>query len=433
MPINKNNDEDIVISVKNVTKKFKIYFDKSSNLKEKILFRNRNRYSERNVLNGISFDVKKGEAIGLIGQNGCGKSTMLKMLTRIMYPNSGTISVKGRISSIIELGAGFHPDMSGRENIYINASILGLSKKEIDGRIQEIIDFSELHEFIDNPVRTYSSGMYTRLAFSIAVNVDADILLIDEILAVGDASFQSKCFNKMMEIKAAGTTIVLVSHSLGDIEKVCNKAIWIKNGLIAMSGTPREVIPHYLDWIMAKDSEPQNALNAAENENIKAADHPEKNEAPNDQPPPENNNITGNGDIEIVDYQMINISTGDTVPRFNISDSVKIRMEYKRNNPQIKEAMASMIIFRNDGLICYTTNSLIDTKSYFDIYEHGVIEFTLGPIQLLQGNYTMDISLSEDYGPVYYQITKAFVFEVFNTSSDYGVFRPNCSWTEAEL
>ena len=184
------------IEVRDLTKKFKVFYDKGNQLKEKILFHNRNRYENRWVLNGISFNVRRGEAVGLIGHNGCGKSTTLKLLTKIIYPDSGTIEMRGRVSSLIELGAGFHPDMSGRENIYTNASIFGLSKKEIDARVAQIIEFSELEEFIDNPVRTYSSGMYMRLAFSVAINVDADILLIDEILGVGDAHFQEKCFEK---------------------------------------------------------------------------------------------------------------------------------------------------------------------------------------------------------------------------------------------
>ena len=173
------------IEVRDLTKKFKVYMDKGNQLKERMLFRNRNRYEERWVLNGISFNVRKGEAIGLIGHNGCGKSTTLKLLTKIIYPDTGSIEMRGRVSSLIELGAGFHPDMSGRENIYTNASIFGLKKEEIDKRVNSIIEFSELQDFIDNPVRTYSSGMYMRLAFSVAIHVGADILLIDEILAVG--------------------------------------------------------------------------------------------------------------------------------------------------------------------------------------------------------------------------------------------------------
>ena len=229
------------IEVKNITKKFKVYYDKGNSLKEKLLFWKRNAYEERLVLDGISFNVRKGEAIGLIGKNGCGKSTTLKMLTRIMYPNSGSIEIKGRVSSLIELGAGFHPDMSGRENIYTNAAIFGLNKKEIDERLEEIIEFSEMEEFLDNPVRTYSSGMYMRLAFAVAINVNADVLLIDEILGVGDVSFQKKCFEKLQEIKAKGTTIVIVSHSLSQIEEICERSIWIEEGKIKEVGIPKIV------------------------------------------------------------------------------------------------------------------------------------------------------------------------------------------------
>lgn len=237
------------IEVRDVTKKFKIYHDKGHMLKEKVLHLSRNKYEEHWVLNGISFEVKKGEAVGIIGHNGCGKSTTLKLLTRIMYPDSGTIEMSGRVSSLLELGAGFHPDMSGRENIYINASIFGLTKREIDRRVNDIIAFSELEEFIDNPVRTYSSGMYMRLAFSVAINVDADILLIDEILAVGDVNFASKCFNKLMEIKAQGTTIVLVSHSTAQIESICDRSIWIHEGLIRAEGTPIDVHREYINYM----------------------------------------------------------------------------------------------------------------------------------------------------------------------------------------
>ena len=184
---------------------------------------------------------------GLIGKNGCGKSTTLKLLTKILRPNGGSIDIQGRVCSLIELGAGFHPDMSGRENIYINASIFGIKAKEVDRRLKDIIRFSELEDYIDNPVRTYSSGMYMRLAFSVAINVDADILLIDEILAVGDSAFQTKCFNKLKSLKDAGTTIVIVSHSLGQIEKLCDRVIWLENGVIKKEGPARQICREYLD------------------------------------------------------------------------------------------------------------------------------------------------------------------------------------------
>lgn len=245
--------EEYAIEVNNVCKDFKVYFDKGYTLKERLLFWKRNSHEVRHVLKNVSFKVKKGEAIGLIGQNGAGKSTTLKLLSKIIYPNSGNIVMRGRVSCLIELGAGFHPDMSGRENIYTNAAIFGLKKKEIDRRVNDIIAFSELEEFIDNPVRTYSSGMYMRLAFSVAINVDADILLIDEILAVGDASFQNKCFKRMEELKNSGITIVLVTHDLGMLVRICDRAIWFDSGGIAYDGNPTMVKEKYMTRLFDGD------------------------------------------------------------------------------------------------------------------------------------------------------------------------------------
>ncbi|WP_071124059.1 ABC transporter ATP-binding protein [Leptotrichia massiliensis] len=240
--------KEIAISVENVEKSFKIYKDKGFTLKERILFfKSRNAYVKNNILRGISFDIEKGDILGIVGKNGSGKSTLLKLITKIIYPDSGNIKINGKVSSLIELGAGFHPDMTGRENIYINASIYGLTKKEIDSKLDTIIKFSELEEFIDSPIRTYSSGMYMRLAFSVAINVEAEILLIDEILSVGDANFQAKCFRKMQELKDSGITIVIVSHDLHTMEKLCNKVIWIESGKIKRSGIPNEVLKEYIE------------------------------------------------------------------------------------------------------------------------------------------------------------------------------------------
>ena len=240
--------KEIAISVENVEKSFKIYKDKGFTLKERILFfKSRNAYVKNNILRGISFDIEKGDILGIVGKNGSGKSTLLKLITKIIYPDSGNIKINGKVSSLIELGAGFHPDMTGRENIYINASIYGLTKKEIDSKLDTIIKFSELEEFIDSPIRTYSSGMYMRLAFSVAINVEAEILLIDEILSVGDANFQAKCFRKMQELKNSGITIVIVSHDLHTMEKLCNKVIWIESGKIKRSGIPNEVLKEYIE------------------------------------------------------------------------------------------------------------------------------------------------------------------------------------------
>jgi hypothetical protein len=234
------------IVVEHVYKTFNIYMDKANSLKEKLLFWNRNKKEKREVLKDINLTIKNGEAVALIGVNGSGKSTLLKLMTKIIYPNKGKITTYGKLTSLLELGAGFHPDFSGRENIYFNASIFGLTKKEIDDRIDKIIEFSELGSYIDNPVRTYSSGMYMRLAFAVAINVDADILLIDEILAVGDQHFQDKCIAKMKELKAQGKTMVFVTHSMNTVKEFCSRAVWLSNGVIKMDEEPDKVIEEYL-------------------------------------------------------------------------------------------------------------------------------------------------------------------------------------------
>ena len=239
-------DTENRIVVEHVYKTFDVYLDKANSLKEKLLFCKRNRKETREVLKDINLTIKNGEAVALIGVNGSGKSTLLKLMTKIIYPNKGKITTYGKLTSLLELGAGFHPDFSGRENIYFNASIFGLTKKEIDNRLEQIIEFSELGSYIDNPVRTYSSGMYMRLAFSVAINVDADILLVDEILSVGDQHFQEKCLDKMKELKKQGKTMVFVTHSLGSAKELCDRAVWLHNGVLKKDGNTDEVIDEYL-------------------------------------------------------------------------------------------------------------------------------------------------------------------------------------------
>ena len=242
-----------IIHIQNVNKSYRIYSDKYHTLKERLLHFGNSKYTVHPVLTGVNFEVEKGKAIALIGENGSGKSTLLKLMSGIIYPDKGKITMSGKVSSLLELGAGFHPDFSGRENIYNNASIFGLSRRQIDERYDRIVAFSELEEFIDNPVRTYSSGMYMRLAFSVAINVDADILLIDEILAVGDAHFQNKCLNMIRQLKSKGVTIILVTHDMGAAERICDYTVWLEAGTIRESGESREIIDMYLLFLAEKN------------------------------------------------------------------------------------------------------------------------------------------------------------------------------------
>lgn len=406
---------DYAIEVINVNKKFKVYYDKASSLKDKILFRSRNRYEERQVLNGISFNLKKGEAVGLVGKNGCGKSTTLKLLTRIMYPDEGIIKINGRVSSLIELGAGFHHDMSGRENIYTNASIFGLTRKEIDDRLDEIISFSELEEFIDNPVRTYSSGMYMRLAFSVAISVNADVLLIDEILGVGDVNFQTKCFEKLKEIKSRGTTIVIVSHSLGQIEQICERSIWIENGLIREEGIPWQVHENYLSSM-----EEQRLEKVRDDYNKKPLT---KSKLPDGCC----NKASRNGDlkVKITSIKILNENKKEDII-FKTGSSLYIQIEYKCDI-SLLNGYVGFKILRDDGLCCYTTDTKIENMGEIEFKETGQIIIRLNNT-LLSGKYYIDIILQNKEYESYDHIANALEFQVFSETRDKGVMRISHNW-----
>ena len=376
--------DEVVISVRNVKKMFRVYRDRGNTLKDRILFAGRRKYEEHWVLNGVSFEVKRGEAIGLIGQNGCGKSTTLKMLTKILYPDEGSIEMKGRVSSLIELGAGFHPDLSGRENIYTNASIFGLSRKEIDARLEAIIAFSELEAFIDDPVRTYSSGMYMRLAFAVAINVDADILLIDEILAVGDAAFQAKCFRKLQEIKGRGTTIVIVSHAMSQLELICDRSIWVADGLVRMEGKPRDVHPRYMEWMSRKTQQEEKKEDERENK--------EDTETDNEG----NLKRWGSGEARMTGVKVLG-ADGTEKTDFSPRDPFTIHIDYTAKK-QLEDAVIGLAVYRSDGTLVYGTNTLIDTSSPVTLKTSGTIDLRIDGLPASNGSYSIDLAIHRPDG-----------------------------------
>ncbi len=240
---------DYAVSIKNVTKRYRIHYEKNPSLKETIIHLRRTKFIEFLALNDVSFNVRRGETLGIIGPNGSGKSTMLKLISRILKPTKGEVIVNGTISALLELGAGFHPDLTGRENIFINAAILGMKRKDVEKKFSEIVAFSELEKFIDMPVKNYSSGMYMRLGFSVAINVNPDILLVDEVLAVGDQAFQAKCYKVIYDFIKQGKTIIIVSHDLGTIQDLCNRVIFLKNGRIEQMGGPVAVVNSYRKYV----------------------------------------------------------------------------------------------------------------------------------------------------------------------------------------
>lgn len=407
--MNANNS----IEVRNITKSFKVYYDKGATLKERALSKKRNRYEIHQVLKDISFDVAKGEAIGLIGHNGCGKSTTLKMLTRIMYPDSGSIQIDGRVSSLLELGAGFHPDLSGRENIFINASILGLDRKEIEQRLDEIIEFSELEEYIDNPVRTYSSGMYMRLAFSVAINVDADVLLIDEILAVGDVNFQTKCFNKLMEIKGKGTTIVLVSHSTTQIERICDRSIWIHEGEIREVGEPHTVHRLYLSYMHDQKNEIEEEQEQIDNE---SSDSTEKSKDEAQDP------------VIIKKANILNKENKKTKV-FGIMDDVCLEIHAKATR-KIKDFYIEINVVRADGLFCYGCSTVSDGIAMESWIGDKKFSVTFEKVNLFQGKYHCDIHVANEDGSTIFFGGNIAEFEIESDKTERGLVYIDHKWLE---
>ena len=379
-------DNEWAINVIDVKKSFKVYYDRSRTLKDLLARPGKGEQKSREVLNGISFQVKKGEAVALIGKNGCGKSTMLKLLTKIMYPDAGKIQVKGKVSSLLELGAGFHPDMSGRENIYLNASVFGLTRKEIDKKVDEIIEFSELEKFIDNPVRTYSSGMYMRLAFSVAINVKAEVLLIDEILGVGDVSFQKKCFNKLKEIKESGTTIVIVSYSMDQIERICDRSIWIYEGKIREEGKSQIVGEHYYEFMEAERLGKLNELE--EKKRIEA----EKNATFElNKPAFYDRHAVHNGDIYFKNIKLKN-QKGEEKSIFETGENIVIEMNVEFA-VEDKEANLAMKVYDENQILCYKVDYESENHELLSLKKKNKITFCLIDVPLLSGEYSVSVAL----------------------------------------
>ena len=421
------------IEVKGVSKKYRIYHDKSLTLKERILFFNRTKYTEHQVLDNIDIFIEKGSTVGLIGQNGSGKSTLLKLLTGIIYPDKGDIRINGKVSSLLELGAGFHSDFSGRENIYTNASIFGLTKKEIDKRFNQIVEFSELQEFIDNPVRTYSSGMYMRLAFSIAINVDADILLIDEILAVGDAGFQKKCMDKILEFKYLGKTVVIVSHDHNSVKRLCNSAIWLNQGGIAAIGEAEYICDRYVEYMHKSRAATvihEDLATVNDSDNMRIDNSNLNNGYFNEED--KTNKITparwGTKEMEFLKIGILNKDENEE-KSFKYGDKLIIRMNFKVNT-DINDPVFGFGIFLLEGTRCYGTNSSIDNIRIKKLCtgEKGVIDFVIENLYLVNGIYCINLAIHAQDGYTYDYLNRMYSINIYSSELDIGIFKPRHDW-----
>ncbi|MBE1445675.1 ABC transporter ATP-binding protein [Paenibacillus sp. OAS669] len=410
----------ILIDVRNVSKKFVLKKEKNVTLKEKLIYRGRERSEEFWALHDVSCQIEAGKTIGLIGRNGSGKSTLLKLMTRIMYPTNGSIKIQGRVSSLLELGAGFHTDFTGIENIYMNASILGLTKKEIDQKLQSIIEFSELEEFINNPLRSYSSGMYMRLAFSVAINVNPDILLIDEVLSVGDTSFQKKCINKLKELKRQGKTIVIVSHDNHTMEILCDEVIWLNKGKIVKSGDSKIVINEYLDFMAEEDGTRLN--NQKQKQQIDESEGSTENQILNE----EESNRWGNREIELTGLKLFNDKDQET---YSFTSGEKVRLEIKYvMHKKNEDVVFGIAINTIDGIKCYGTNTDIDNIKVENLSSKGTVYIDVDSLSLIEGTYLIDIAVHKLDGTAYdYQVGK-YTFQVKSNIHDVGICKLKHQW-----
>jgi ABC-type polysaccharide/polyol phosphate transport system ATPase subunit len=432
------------------------------------------------ALTDVSFTVPKGSTYGVIGPNGSGKSTALKLVAGITKPTSGTVRVAGRISALIELGAGFHPEISGRENVFINGIMLGLTKREIQARFDEIVEFAELRDFIDMPVKTYSSGMYMRLGFAVAIHVDPDVLLVDEVLAVGDEGFTHKCLDKFSEFRRRGKTILLVTHSLNLVERFCDEAIWLDAGIARAQGDPKRVVGAYLTKVEEGEENllaatTAKAVERAGDERRSASprgqssqampggregtgggggapplvinDAREPDAAPSDmfqatdgrpstssgqpEPPPDMSRAVegrwGSREIEIVDVALLD---RDAQPSFvfHSGDPVSVRVKVRAAQPA-DDFVFGVGLFNADGVCCYGTNTYLEEMNPARLAGDAEATFVIEGLDLVEGTYKLDVAVHKRDGFPYDYHRLLYTFRVKSRTHDVGIYRPRHRWT----
>ena len=368
------------------------------------------------ALDGVSFEVPRGTTFGVIGENGSGKSTLLKLLAGITKPTRGSLAVAGRISALIELGAGFHPEISGRENVAINGIMLGLTRREVDERFDEIVDFAELREFIDAPVKTYSSGMYMRLGFSVAIHVDPDVLLIDEVLAVGDEAFTRKCLDKIGEFHRRGKTIVLVTHSLGLVEKMCDETLWLRHGRKAGIGDPRRVVDAYLTYVAGGEE----ALLARDQAVAPAPEAETKPEGYRE-------GRWGSREVEITRVRLVD-DRGQERHVFASGEGVTLRLEVEAR-AEVEDFVFGVGIFTADGVSVYGTNTHIEDYVPRRAVGRGEVSLELSDLRLVEGTYLLDVAVHRRDGTPYDYHRGLHSFRVKSRIKDVGVYRPPHRWS----
>ena len=370
------------------------------------------------ALKGVSFTVAAGKTFGIVGRNGSGKSTMLKLIAGIGRPTSGDVKVTGRVSALIELGAGFHPEISGRDNVFINGMMLGLSKGEVANRFDEIVAFAELEEFIDEPVKTYSSGMYMRLGFSVAINVDPDVLLVDEVLAVGDEAFTHKCLDKFADFRRRGRTVLLVTHSLDMVTRFCDEALWLDHGAVREQGDPRRVIDAYL-------------LDVAAAENT-MLDRRAALPAPSPDAPPQDmmkavEGRWGSREAEIHSVEFVH-SDGVAGHVFESGEPLAIRIRVRAHQP-LQDFVFGVALFSADGVCCYGTNTDIEGAEPGEFIGDAEVGFLIESLCLVAGTYMVDVAVHRRNGVPYDYHRSLYTIRVTSRVNETGIVRPPHRWT----
>lgn len=411
------------IQVQSVSKRFRLHVDRSSSIKEALTHRRSNRHGAEEfwALNDVSFDIEAGSTYGLIGHNGSGKSTLLRCIAGIHKPTSGSITTNGRISALLELGAGFHPELSGRENIYLNASILGLTRREVNAVIDDIIDFAGIERFIDSPVKVYSSGMYVRLGFSVAVHVRPDILLIDEVIAVGDEEFQRRCFDHLYKLRREGVTIVMVSHGAPLIEAMCDRVAWLDHGVMLGEGKPADVMRQYMGKVNQAESDRLDAEGGGHD------DHSVQNSEFDRQA-----NRRGSGEIRVQDVMFLD-AAGAPVTFGTTGDPLRIRVKIK-STQRIDEPVVGIDIRHESGAHLAGPNSRFGALRLGTVDGEYAVDVVMDSLQLMPGAYRIGVAVVDDHMQhTYDQLDQAFPIRVQpgNGSERYGLLDLRVRWEPA--
>ncbi len=388
-----------VLEVQDVTKTFRIHHERARSLKQYVAARGRNRYETFYALRDVTLTVREGEAVGVIGHNGSGKSTLLKCMAGILRPNAGSIAVRRRMAALLELGAGFTPELSGRDNVFLNAAILGMSRREIARRFDDIVEFSGLEQFIDTPVLAYSSGMYVRLAFAVAINVDPELLLIDEILAVGDVTFQQKCFEKFVDFREQGRTLVLVTHDMSSVRDFCDRAIWLEHGTISGEGDPAELVDEYTESMLGGAREGEAAAVRR-----------------------------GPGPIHVERVELL--VDERSVARCRTGDSVTVRMHY-RSADAVRSPVFAVTVARFGGAVVSAPSTRDADSVPAVVSGAGTVDLHLPSLALLPGRYVLHTEVTGfTRQHVYDHLQNAFVFDVMHgtTTETDGLVTLRPSW-----